>query len=115
MRRLQIDRQIDAIVKQKKNPRQKKRKNNADEDVLDRFADEEVTQLREEMLRAAADDDEANRDKMPGVAKLKLLPRVKDVLQKFVFFALGYKLNIACTYSTFLSSKIVSGSIYNGQ
>ncbi|PAV16159.1 transcription factor iws1 [Pyrrhoderma noxium] len=82
LRRLQIDRQIDAIVKQKKNPRQKKRKNNADEDVLDRFADEEVTQLREEMLRAAADDDEANRDKMPGVAKLKLLPRVKDVLQK---------------------------------
>lgn len=74
---------IDAIVKSKKR-RPKRRKKDAEEDVLDRFADEEVSQLREEMLRAAKDDDEANREKLPATSKLKLLPRVKEVLQKYV-------------------------------
>lgn len=76
---------IDAIVKSKKR-RPKKRKKDAEEDVLDRFADEEVSQLREEMLRAAQEDDEANREKLPATSKLKLLPRVKEVLQKYVLF-----------------------------
>lgn len=73
---------IDAIVKSHKTQRPKKRKKDAEEDVLDRFADEEVSQLREDMLRAAGEDDEANREKLPATAKLKLLPRVKEVLQK---------------------------------
>ena len=77
--------QIDAIVKQKRVHRPKKRKD-AEEEVLDRFADEEVSQLREDMLRAAAEDDDANRDKLPATAKLRLLPRVKEVLQKCVIF-----------------------------
>lgn len=75
---------IDAIVKPKKANRPKKRKKDTDEDVLDRFADEEVSQLRDDMLKAAAEDDEANRDKLPATGKLKLLPRVKEVLQKCV-------------------------------
>lgn len=73
---------IDNIVKSGKTHRPKKRKKDAEEDALDRFADEEVSQLREEMLRAANEDDEANKEKLPAYAKLKLLPRVKEVLQK---------------------------------
>lgn len=82
-RKLQVQRQIDDIIKSKKRNRPKKRKKDAEEDVLDRFADEEVIQLREDMLRAAAEDDEANKDKLPGTAKLKLLPRVREVLQRY--------------------------------
>jgi len=78
---MQLQMKIDAIVKSNKPHRPKKRKG-ADEDALDRFADEEVSQLREEMLKAAAEDDDANKDKLPATAKLRLLPRVKEVLQK---------------------------------
>ncbi len=85
-RKMQLQMKIDAIVKSNKPHRPKKRKG-ADEDALDRFADEEVSQLREEMLKAAAEDDDANKDKMPATAKLRLLPRVKEVLQKCVQFS----------------------------
>lgn len=71
--------QFDAILKSKKS-RPKKRKN--DEDVLDPYADEEVSRLREAMLNAAADDEQANRDKLPATNKLKLLPQVMEVLRK---------------------------------
>lgn len=81
---------IDAIVKPNKVARPKKRKKDAEEEVLDRFADEEVSQLREEMLRAATEDDEANRDKLPATAKLRLLPKVKEVLQKFASFRFSH-------------------------
>ena len=75
--------QIEAILKPKKvNKSKKKRKD--DEEVLDRFADEEVSRLRESMLAAAADDDQANRDKSPATSKLKLLPQVMEVLRKCV-------------------------------
>ncbi|KLO17417.1 hypothetical protein SCHPADRAFT_900682 [Schizopora paradoxa] len=80
-RKMQLQMQIDDIVKKNKTHRPKKRKG-ADEDALDRFADEEVSQLREEMLKAAAEDDDANKDKVPATSKLRLLPRVKEVLQK---------------------------------
>lgn len=83
-RKIQLAMQIDAIAKPKKSKRPKKRKKDADEEELDRMADEEVNQLREDMLRAAAEDDEANREKLPATSKLKLLPRVKEVLQKSV-------------------------------
>jgi len=82
-RKLQIKMKVDSIVKGPKKARPKKRKGQ-DEDALDRFADEEVSQLREEMLRAANEDDESNKDKIPALAKLKLLPKVKEVLQKYV-------------------------------
>jgi len=73
--------QFDAILKPKKANRQKKRKKD-DEEILDRFADEEVSRLREAMLGAAADDEQANRDKLPATNKLKLLPQVMEVLRK---------------------------------
>lgn len=75
--------QFDAILKPKKGSRQKKRKKD-DEDALDRFADEEVSRLREAMLGAAADDEQANREKLPATNKLKLLPQVMEVLRKYV-------------------------------
>lgn len=77
--------QFDAILKPKKGSRQKKRKK--DEEDLDHFADEEVSRLREAMLGAAADDEQANRDKTPATNKLRLLPQVMDVLRKYAAFA----------------------------
>ncbi|KAF9223761.1 transcription factor iws1 [Gyrodon lividus] len=79
--KLRLDMQFDAILKPKKASRQKKRKKD-EEDVLDRFADEEVSRLREAMLGAAADDEQANREKLPATNKLKLLPQVMEVLRK---------------------------------
>lgn len=73
---------IDAILKPKKTSRPKKRKK--DEDVLDRFADEEVSRLRESMLAAADDDEKANKEKLPATAKLRMLPEVMNVLRKYV-------------------------------
>jgi len=79
--RLKLDMQIEAILKTKRTSRPKKRKGD-DEDVLDRAADEEVSRLREAMLSAAADDEQANRDRLPATSKLRLLPQVMDVLRK---------------------------------
>ncbi|THG96804.1 hypothetical protein EW026_g5079 [Hermanssonia centrifuga] len=80
--KIRLDMQIEAILKPKKGSRPKKRKKDADEDVLDRAADEEVSRLREAMLSAAADDEQANREKLPAISKLKLLPQVMDVLRR---------------------------------
>ena len=79
-----MDMQIEAILKPKKGSRPK-RKRKDDDDVLDRFADEEVSRLREAMLTAAADDEQANKEKLPATAKLRLLPQVMDVLRKYVY------------------------------
>jgi hypothetical protein len=73
--------QFDAILKPKKGSRVKKRKKDAED--LDQFADEEVSRLRESMLGAAADDEQANREKLPATNKLKLLPQVMEVLRKY--------------------------------
>ncbi|KAI0342791.1 hypothetical protein BDW22DRAFT_1357313 [Trametopsis cervina] len=81
--RLRLDMQLDAILKPKKASRQKKGKN--DDDVLDRAADEEVSRLRELMLSAAAEDKQANDDKMPAIAKLRHLPEVMEVLRKSAY------------------------------
>jgi transcription factor SPN1 len=59
----------------------KRKKKDADEE-LDRYADEEVSRLREAMLAAAADDDQSNKQKLPATAKLKLLPQVLEILRK---------------------------------
>lgn len=76
--------QIEAILKPKKASRPKRKKKDADEDVLDRAADEEVSRLREAMLAAAQDDEQANREKLPATSKLRLLPQVMEVLRKYV-------------------------------
>ncbi|PFH53170.1 hypothetical protein AMATHDRAFT_73710 [Amanita thiersii Skay4041] len=70
---------IDEILKQKKTTRRKKKTN---DEVLDSFADHEVARLREAMNAAAEEDINANHDKQPAVAKLKLLPEAMDTLRK---------------------------------
>ncbi|KAH8100818.1 hypothetical protein BXZ70DRAFT_892423, partial [Cristinia sonorae] len=80
--KLRLDMQIEAILKPKKAFRPKRKKKDDDEDVLDRVADEEVSRLREAMLAAAADDEQANKEKLPATSKLRLLPQVLDVLRK---------------------------------
>lgn len=77
-----LDARIDAILKSKKGSRKQKKKKGDDEEVLDRFADEEVSRLREVMLTAAEDDEQANKEKRPASAKLRLLPQVMEVLRK---------------------------------
>ena len=79
--KMKLDMQIEAILKPKKGNRTKRKKKDADEE-LDRYADEEVSRLREAMLAAAADDDQSNRQKLPATAKLKLLPQVLEILRK---------------------------------
>jgi transcription factor SPN1 len=76
--------QLEAILKPKKSSRPKKRKKDAEDEVLDRFADEEISRLREAMLTAADEDVRSNQMKIPAVAKLKLLPQVLEVLRKYV-------------------------------
>jgi len=80
--KMKLDMQIEAILKNKKTNRPKRKKKDDDEDVLDRAADEEVSRLREAMLGAAADDEQANREKLPATAKLRLLHPVLEVLRK---------------------------------
>ena len=79
--KVKLDMQIEAILKPKKGNRMKRKKKDADEE-LDRYADEEVSRLREAMLAAAADDDQSNKQKLPATAKLKLLPQVLEILRK---------------------------------
>ncbi|CAL1716660.1 unnamed protein product [Somion occarium] len=80
--KLKLDMRLEAILKPKKTSRPKRKKKDADEDVLDRAADEEVSRLREAMLSAVVDDEQANREKLPATAKLRLLPQVMEVLRK---------------------------------
>jgi transcription factor SPN1 len=79
--KMKLDMQIEAILKPKNGNRTKRKKKDADEE-LDRYADEEVSRLRESMLAAAADDDQSNKQKLPATAKLKLLPQVLEILRK---------------------------------
>lgn len=79
--KMRLDMQLEAILKPKRasKPRRKKKD---DDDVLDRYADEEVSRLREAMMTAAQDDEQANREKLPATSKLRLLPQVMEVLRK---------------------------------
>ncbi|KAJ7761901.1 transcription factor iws1 [Mycena maculata] len=78
--KIRLDMQIEAILKPKKNSRPKKRKGN--DEVLDSFADDEVARLRETMNNAAEEDVKSNDNKLPAVAKLKLLPEAMETLRK---------------------------------
>ncbi|KAI8980219.1 hypothetical protein BD414DRAFT_465614 [Trametes punicea] len=81
VKKMELDMKIEAILKPKRGSRPK-RKRKDDDDVLDKYADEEVSRLREAMLTAAADDEQANREKLPATSKLRLLPQVMEVLRK---------------------------------
>ncbi|SRR6266550_3630375 len=71
--------QIDEILKAKKTARRKKKNN---EEALDSFADHEVSRLREAMNSAAEEDINSNHEKVPAIAKLKLLPEAMEALRK---------------------------------
>lgn len=79
IRRARTDRMIDEALRAGKKKAPRKR---AGEDDLDLLADEEVAQLRREMVNAADDDEDANRLKKPATNKLRLLPKVVATLQK---------------------------------
>ena len=79
--RAQVDAQIDAALKSGRR-RTTRRRPAAGEDDLELLADEEVSALRSEMLTACEEDEEANRERQPATAKLRLLPRVVSTLQK---------------------------------
>lgn len=92
--------QIDEILKAKKTARRKKKPN---EEVLDSFADHEVSRLREVMNSAAEEDINSNHEKAPAVAKLKLLPEAMETLRKSDTHLTSYPVlnstaqGIACT------------------
>ncbi|KAI9061310.1 hypothetical protein FKP32DRAFT_1594613 [Trametes sanguinea] len=79
-KKMELDMKLEAILKPKRGGRAKRKRK--DDDDLDKYADEEVSRLREAMLTAAADDDQANREKLPATSKLRLLPQVMEVLRK---------------------------------
>jgi len=77
-RRQDLDSQLDAIIKQPKGMRRRRRKNDGD----DTFADDEVMRVKDQMNIAALEDEEAIMEKKPALAKLRMLPEVMDVLRK---------------------------------
>lgn len=105
--------QFDAILKPKKANRQKKPKKD-DEEILDRFADEEVSRLREAMLGAAADDEQANRDKLPATNKLKLLPQVMEVLRKCAAILFCFTRSLIISPRQSLSQSIMDNNLLEG-
>ncbi|KAG6851122.1 hypothetical protein H0H93_001002 [Arthromyces matolae] len=78
--KIRLDMKIEEILKPKKSARRSKKK--ANEEVLDSFADNEVARLRESMNNAAEEDLRSNIEKVPALAKLKLLPEAMETLQK---------------------------------
>jgi hypothetical protein len=49
---------------------------------LDKIADDFVHGLRDDMIYAASEDKQAHADGIPAIAKLRMLDRVMDILQK---------------------------------
>jgi transcription factor SPN1 len=77
--KIRLDMKIDEILRSKKSKPRKKKNN---DEVLDSFADDEVARLRETMNNAADEDIRSNQDKLPAMAKLRLLPEAMDTLRK---------------------------------
>ncbi|KAK4047842.1 Transcription factor iws1 [Microbotryomycetes sp. JL201] len=80
-RRRALDAQLEAIIKKPKRAGGKKKKN-ANEDDLEMMNDEAVAKLRVDMLEAAEKDVEDNEQGRYAVHKLRLLPRVVEMMQK---------------------------------
>ncbi|GAA5872369.1 hypothetical protein JCM3774_004502 [Rhodotorula dairenensis] len=80
-RRKDLASRLSAIVKQPAGTKGRKKKQQDEED-LEMLNDEAVATLRKDMLRAADDDREQNELGRPAVNKLKMLPRVVDLMQK---------------------------------
>ncbi|KAG8812522.1 Transcription factor iws1 [Serendipita sp. 399] len=82
MRKLRLDQSIKDVLKPSKRVKRRTKQN---EDDLDKIADDYVANLRLDMMQAANEDKEAHRDGIPAVAKLRMLDRVMDTLQKRQF------------------------------
>ncbi|KAK4056122.1 Transcription factor iws1 [Microbotryomycetes sp. JL221] len=80
-RRRALDAKLEAIIKKPKRAGGKKKKN-ANEDDLEMMNDEAVATLRRDMLDAADRDVEDNERGRYAVHKLRLLPRVVEMMQK---------------------------------
>ncbi|CAO1625855.1 unnamed protein product [Sympodiomycopsis kandeliae] len=80
LKRAMLDARIDAAVKSGKKKIKRRKKDDGED--LDPQADAEVAELRSQMLNAADDDVIANEERKPALAKLRMLPRVVDGLQK---------------------------------
>nr|XP_019011908.1 transcription factor IWS1 [Kwoniella pini CBS 10737]OCF50689.1 transcription factor IWS1 [Kwoniella pini CBS 10737] len=78
-RRMALEERIDNIGKKAKITRRKKKGD--DEDIVDNYHDEICARLRDRMISAADKDEAANRQKLPGTAKLAMLDEVMGVLR----------------------------------
>ncbi|WVW80314.1 transcription factor IWS1 [Kwoniella bestiolae CBS 10118] len=78
-RRMALEERIDNIGKKAKVTRRKKKGD--DEDIVDSYHDEICARLRDRMISAADKDEAANRQKLPGTAKLAMLDEVMGVLR----------------------------------
>ncbi|KAL0579059.1 Transcription factor iws1 [Marasmius crinis-equi] len=87
--KIRLNQKIEAALKSGRSrpsaSRSKRKKN--DEQILDSFADDEVARLRESMNAAAEEDirirgEQSAGDKVPAMAKLKMLNEVVEVLRK---------------------------------
>ncbi|ODV91155.1 hypothetical protein CANCADRAFT_38619 [Tortispora caseinolytica NRRL Y-17796] len=77
-RRRLLEERIDAALK----PNGKKKKRKLDDVDLEQLQDEKLSELRDEMRQAAIADAEAVRDGQAATNKLKLLPKVRDLLRR---------------------------------
>ena len=82
--KIRLDMKIDEILRSKKPSRPRKKKSPSSAEVLDSFADDEVARLRESMNNAVDEDMRANQEKLPALAKLRMLREVVDTLRKSV-------------------------------
>ncbi|ANB14759.1 Spn1p [Sugiyamaella lignohabitans] len=75
--RRELEMKLDAALKK---PSSKRRK--LDGDDIEQMQDEKISHLREQMRGAAIADAECIKNGVPAINKLKLLPAVRDVLNK---------------------------------
>lgn len=54
-----------------------------DEDDIEQMQDERIAQVRDQMREAAMKDAEAIKEGIPAMHKLKMLPEVRNILQKY--------------------------------
>ncbi|KAL7414120.1 hypothetical protein BDY24DRAFT_387693 [Mrakia frigida] len=80
LRRMQLNRRIDEIVKAPKNKRKKSKRDG--EDVLDEMNDDLIQDLKVKMISAAEKDEASVMDKRPASAKLSMLKEVMSILQQ---------------------------------
>ena len=89
LRKKQVQQDVDSIMARLRN--QKTKPNELQNEVM---VDETIAALMESMQKAAFSDQEFNRNKLPAIAKLKLLPSVMQHLLKPHWFGALLDANI---------------------